>query len=405
MFAILSTIALAIAAQAPGAVPAPPPSAHQALEGHVLRIEETAPGRYSGAGWDRLIADGAASHFFMIGEQHGVADIVKFAAAVHQALVPHGFTHAAYEVGPWSTDFAEGLIRSGEGKLATYLRQPGKELSLPFLFEQEEIDLAEQIVRLSPDKADALWGLDQEFIRSGAVVADLLTRWSRTPAERSAVDAFNAKLSANPDLVGLAPWAEMAGLETAFGGNAPAREFIAALQLSNEIYAPFTGRGGFGYDANLRRENYMKTNLVGRFLAAEERNGRAPKVFLKFGGYHAQKGFTGTNVPGLGNFLYEWGLARGLGFTNVMVECVGGRANNPIKGGSVPCQPYFSAESAIARLPKPNRLTLIDLRPLRPLLRRMTDLDPESRQLILSFDYYLAIKDVAPATLAAKARP
>ena len=405
MFTFLSTIALAIAAQAPsGPAPAPQPSAREALAAQMLPIEEAVPGRYSGAGWDRLVADGAASQFFMIGEQHGVADIVKFAAAVHRALAAHGYTHAAYEVGPWSTDFAEALIRSGDGKLAAYLRQPGKDLSLPFLFEQEEVDLAEQIVRLSPDKVDALWGLDQEFIRSGTVAADLLKRWSRTPAERSAVDAFSAKLSANADLVGAAPWTEMADLESAFAGNDRARDFIAALKLSNEIYAPFTGRGGFGYDANLRRENYMKTNFVSRFLAAERANRRTPKVFLKFGGYHAQKGFTGTNVPGLGNFLYEWGLARGMGFTNVMVECVGGRASNPIKGGSTPCQPYFSADSAVAKLPKPNRLTLIDLRPLRPLLRRMTDLDPESRQLILAFDYYLAIKDVAPATLVGTTR-
>ena len=142
----------------------------------------------------------------------------------------------------------------------------------------------------------------------------------------------------------------------------------------------------------------MKANFVRRFEAARKRIGRAPKVFLKFGGYHAQKGFTGTNVPGLGNFLYEWGLSQNLGFTNVMVECVGGNAHNPIKTGSAPCQPYFSPNSAFAKLPKSNRYTLVDLRPLRPLLRRMTSLDQESRQLILSFDYYLAIKDVTPAT-------
>jgi hypothetical protein len=50
---------------------------------------------------------------------------------------------------------------------------------------------------------------------------------------------------------------------------------------------------------------------------------------------------------------------------------------------------------------KPNRLTLIDLRPLRPLLRRMPDLDQQSRQVILSFDYYLAIKDVKASTSVA----
>jgi hypothetical protein len=67
----------------------------------------------------------------------------------------------------------------------------------------------------------------------------------------------------------------------------------------------------------------------------------------------------------------------------------------------VPCEAYYSKDSAIARMPKPDRMTLVDLRPLRPLLSRLTDLDEESRKLILSFDYYLAIKDVRPATATA----
>ena len=389
------------------AAPAPPPAPDPVTElsKNVIPIVEAARGEFSGAGWDRLIADGAASHFFMIGEQHGVADIVRFGASAQRALAARGYTHAAYEIGPWSTDVAERLARSGDGKLARYLTQPEKTLSIPFLFEQEEVDLAEQIVRNSPDKVDALWGLDQEFVRSGAVAVDLLGGWATTSAERAAIEAYSAKLASNPDLVGAAAWSESEALEKAFANNAKASELIAALKLSNEIYAPFTGRGGSGYGGNLRRETYLKANFVRSFTAAEKRNGRAPKVFLKFGGYHAQKGFTGTNVPGLGNFLYEWGLAKGQGFTNIMVECVGGEAHNPFKGSSAPCQPYFRADSAIAKLPKPERLTLIDLRPLRPLLRRMTALDQESRQLILSFDYYLAIKDVKPATPVQAPRP
>ena len=407
MIGILTLLASQAAAPAaPAKPPAPPaPSAMEAIAAVQLPITESAPGVYSGAGWDQLIADGAKAQFFLIGEQHGAADIVNFAAAVQGTLASHGYTHVAMEVGPWSADFAEELIRAGDGRLADYLRKPGNGVSIPFLFEQEEISLAERAVRRSPDKVDALWGLDQEFAAAGPVVVDLLRRWARTPAERSAVDAFAAKSAADAQLVGTKPWTEMADIERAFANNVRGRELIAALKLSNEIYAPFTGRGGFGYDGNLRRENYMKANFAARFAAAERRNRKPPKVFMKFGGYHAQKGFTGTNVPGLGNFLYEWGLARGFGLTNMMIECVGGQANNPVQGGSRPCQPYFDANSVIAKLAKPSKLTLIDLRPLRPLLRRMPDLDQQSRQVILSFDYYLAIKDVKASTSVAPPPP
>ena len=401
MLSIVLSAAVAVQTSAP--VPRPPDPIIDIVK-YVLPISETSPGRYAGAGWDQLIADGANSQFFMIGEQHGVADIVRFATTAQRVLAERGYTHAAIEVGPWSTDVAERQIRSGQGKLAAYLRKPGYRISIPFLFQQEEVHLAEQIVGSSPDRVDALWGLDQEFVFSGPVVVDVLGGLARTSGERASVLALASRVTAKPELIGAAPWAENAALETAFAGNPKGREVVAALKLSNEIYAPFTGRGGTGYEGNLRRENYLKANFVKAFNAAEKRNGRPPKVFLKFGGNHAQKGFTGTNVPGLGNFLAEWGAARNFSFTNIMVECVGGQAHNPIEDKHLPCEAYYSKDSAIARMPKPDRMTLVDLRPLRPLLRRMTDLDEESRKLILSFDYYLAIKDVRPATATASLR-
>jgi hypothetical protein len=39
---------------------------------------------------------------------------------------------------------------------------------------------------------------------------------------------------------------------------------------------------------------------------------------------------------------------------------------------------------------------LIDLRPLRD--RLPSDLDPETRRMILAFDFYLAVRDARPAT-------
>jgi hypothetical protein len=380
------------------------PRADEEIQKHQFAIAEDAPGVYSGPGWDRLIADAAAAQFFMIGEQHGTADIAQFAMAAHKALSSKGYTHAAYEVGPYSTDFAEDLIRSGKGRLAKYIEQPGHGIILPFLFFEEEVRLAEQIVGSSPDRKDAIWGLDQEFIASGPLVGELLRQWSNSPKQRAAAQKFSQMVAANPMLIGAQPWSELEFLETAFVGNRRAAELVGALRASNRIYSPFTGRGGSGYDGNLERETNMKRYFAARFMDAERRNQRPPKVFMKFGGYHGQKGFTGTNVPGLGNFLAEWGVPRGMSYLNVMVECVGGQAMNPVENKSAPCEPYFRKDSVIARLSKPDKMTLLDLRPLRSQLDRLKDLDPQTRQLILSYDYYLAIKDVKPATPVAAAK-
>ncbi len=374
-------------------------SAAEAIAEERIDISRAADGTYSGPGWERLLAEAQTAQFFMIGEQHATADIARFATALHLELAGLGYTHSALEVGPWSTRFAEARIRSGSGRLRDYIRGPGHGFTLPFLFFQEEIDLVEQIVRASPDRRQALWGLDQEFIGSGPIVADRLRALASDASQRAAVAAFAERSAADPMLVGNLGADELDPLVAAFSGNAEALALVAALRLSSEIYGPFLGRpGSSGYEANLRRENYMKTNFVRHFVEAEARLGAPPKVFMKFGGNHAMRGMTGTNVPGFGNFLAEWGLPLGFSMVNIMVDCAGGEMLDPQTNRAGPCQPYFGPETLIGSMARTDRLTMIDLRSLRPGLRRMTDLDPLSRQTILAFDYYLVITDVRAAT-------
>ena len=142
----------------------------------------------------------------------------------------------------------------------------------------------------------------------------------------------------------------------------------------------------------------MKSNFLRQFAAAEQRLGRPPRVFVKFGGYHAMRGHSDTDVPAFANFLAECGLSRGFALVNMMVDCAGGEALDPRTNRAGPCEPYFGPHAVIGSMARPDRLTLIDLRPLRAQLNRMRDLDPLSRQTILACDYYLAIRDVRAAT-------
>src|SRR5262249_34162600 len=74
---------------------------------------------------------------------------------------------------------------------------------------------------------------------------------------------------------------------------------------SAEIYAPFvTGRGAF-YGANLRREKLMKTRVMANYPAALARDGKPPRVLLKFGSNHLMRGLSETRVPSLGSFVAE----------------------------------------------------------------------------------------------------
>ena len=369
------------------------------IKEHTRPIERGADGSFSGPAWDALVADAAAAQFTMVGEQHGSATIAHFQAALQQQLIERGYTHAALEVGPLSTAVAERLIRSGRGELHRYIAAPGHGFTMPFLFFREEADMAEAMVYASPDKTRALFGLDQEFIGSAPVLAELLEGAAQTAAQKQAVANLRAAAAKDPMLIGKVTEAELLPLQQAFAGDQTALEVVEAIRTSARIYSPFTARSGPIYPANLERETYMKTNFLRQFEEARQRNGRAPKVFLKFGGYHAMRGISGTNVPALGNFLAEWGLANGYRLVNLFIDCVGGETMNPQTNEPKACDPYFPKDGLLYRAVADGpAFQVVDLRALRPLLPQMNDADEATRKNILAFDYYVAVKGGRAAT-------
>lgn len=395
----MASVAVAgMAAALMGQSPAKTIDAAAAIKAQVQPIARSSTGTFSGPAWDALVADGAAAQFVVVGEQHGSGDIARFEAALHRALAGRGFTHSALEVGPYSTRFAETLIRSGPGKLQDFIHAPNHGFTIPFLFFKEEAEMAEQMVRSSPDRQQALFGLDQEFVGATPILASELRALARTDRQRQAVAQFEAAGASDPLLIGKLSDAQVGALDTAFAGNARAEAIVEAMRVSARIYRPFVLSQGTAYAANLERENYMKLNFVRQFEAARKRNGKAPKVFFKFGGYHGMRGISGTNVPALTNFVADWGLAQGYGLVNMMVDCIGGQAMNPQTNTPEPCESYFGADSIIRQtVANGPPVQIVDLRALRPLLTKMK-IDDASRTVILAFDYYVAIKDGAAAT-------
>ena len=390
--AAAASVALAVPAQA-----APPP-ADTDIAGTIaaarLPLDRAADGSFSGTGWQRLVEDAETAQFTMVGEQHGSGSIAEFETALYEALAVRGYTHSALEVGPFSTRYVEKLVRSGPGRLQSHLKAPGNGFAVPFLFFGEEARMAEQMVARSPDRAAALWGLDQEFIGGGPLHADLLEAYARTPEQKAAVASFRVASVKDVMFSGKLTDAELAPLRAAFAMDPRALELLSALAASSAIYRPFIVRGaGDVYAANLARETMMKRNFLAAFTDAEQRMKSTPKVFLKFGASHAMRGHSSTNVPALGNFLAEWGTARRLRLVNMFIECDGGEALNPQTGKPAPCEPYFAKDAMIRRVVEAGPpLQFYDLRPLRSRLSRWKDLDPASRQLILAFDYYVTIR-------------
>ena len=391
---IAASLVLAIATAPGAAVARGPAEIVTAIAAQRLPLSQAGAGAYAGQGWNTLVEDAAGAQFTMFGEQHGSGSIADFAAALHKALASRGYTHSALEVGPFSTRYAEQLVRSGPGKLHAFIARPGNGFALPFLFFREEADMAEQMVAMSPDRTAALWGLDQEFVGGAPVHADLLQERARTAAQREVVTAFRTAAAANPMFAGTMGEPELAPLRLAFAMDPQALELIAALAASSAIYRPFVVRGGGDvHAANTSRETLMKRNFIAAFGDAERRLKSPPKVFLKFGANHAMRGHGGTDVPALGNFLAEWGTASGMRMVNLFVDCDGGEALNPRTNKPAPCEPYFGPDSALREATAAGpALQMYDLRPLRSRLAKWKTIDPASRKVILAFDYYVAIR-------------
>ncbi|MBV9528658.1 hypothetical protein [Sphingomonas sp.] len=392
----LALAGTAVALMAPSAPKTLDPAA--TVREHVQPITRVSATGFSGPAWDALVADGAGAQFTMVGEQHGSGSIALFETALHRELARRGYTHSAYEVGPYSARFAESLIRSGDGRLAQYIAAPGHGFTIPFFFFGEESKMAEDMVRMSPDKHEAIFGLDQEFVGSGPILGSDLQAMARNDGQKRAVAAFQAASAADPMFIGKISDAQVASLDEAFRGNPEAEALIDAIRTSARIYKPFITGVGTIYDANLERENYMKMNFIRQFAAAARRNGKAPKVFFKFGGYHAMRGFSGTDVPALTNFLSEWGRPQGYRVMNLLVDCIGGQAMNPQTNKPEACESYFGDDSILRQtVANGPPVQVVDLRALRPLLPKLK-LDNATRTVVLAFDYYVAIRDGVAAT-------
>lgn len=365
----------------------------------VARPVTYSPDGLAGPGGDWLLARSAETPLVGFGEQHATADIALFAQAWFVHLDEQGFDHAIIEVGPWGTRRAEALLRAGDEAFERDAAARADGLAYPFLFFQEEADLARMIVDRQDSDGPALFGVDQEFIAGGSILAERLDELAATDHERAAVARFETMLAGNPWAVGAAPHDDLVFLAEAFeGGDAEAQAITSEVLASNTIYAAFTGRSRDALAANTRREEGMRRYFLEAWPVIVAESDGEPRAFFKFGGNHLMRGHTRTHVPGFGGFLAEWGFANDLAFFNVMVDCDGGEMRDVRSGETTPCSSYFPLDGTPFEGLAGDGPVVIDLAALRQGAVREDGLDPGILRLILAFDAYVILPDVQAAT-------
>ena len=73
-------------------------------------------GVFAGPAWDRLVAEGKASQFLMVGEEHGIAENPLLVAQLFEALAPHGYSKLAIEISPVMASLLDEAAVGGDDR-------------------------------------------------------------------------------------------------------------------------------------------------------------------------------------------------------------------------------------------------------------------------------------------------
>jgi len=386
---------------------------------HTLALEN---GVLKGSGADFLLREAQAAQFFLIGEDHGIAEVPQFTSALFRQITAMGYHHLAIETGPLTAQLLNKLAAEPNAQQAFNAFHKENPFAVPFYNWQEEAALLLTALQGAQPGFQPLWGLDQEFILSSKLHFKKLLVLAPNDNARKVVQEFYEKTqtefsrmveSKNPAIVFLASaqQADFEKLENAFSTQAPpeAQKILFELKTSWEIYAKnFTGAG---YESNAQRAGLMKKHFMSYYKQALEQGGNPPKVLFKFGVYHIKRGRSYTNVYDIGNLAAELAQANdspsfhlfviaAAGTQNAYLPFVANEADKNKKIDAVATYDFVDLKPFLAASDE-QLWTVFDLRPLRPLLhaQKLGSLAPSTKELIWGYDAVLVIPQVRAATL------
>lgn len=306
LFALTLTTAPATA-QAPSA---PPDTAlRRIMLAHrlALRLEN---GRVVGAGAEFLAGEGKRAQFFLVGEEHGVAETPQVIGGLLRELRPAGYTHFAIEVSPLSADRFNALRGKPTPRNALDSMFTSWLDAAPFYTMRTEADLLGQA--LAPDRASApmqILGLDYDVMGDRYWLRRLE---SLTPVPRRAA-VTRARVLADSGFAAVATRGDPTKM---FAWSAPDSVFAALREAvrptpgseSAKIIDVFerTARinraflAGQGYASNRERGEFMRENLLAG-LGGSRPGAAMPRTVFKFGYAHMMRGFTPSRIIDLGS--------------------------------------------------------------------------------------------------------
>lgn len=366
--------------------------------------------RFSGPAWNTLVSEGNKAHFFMIGEEHGIAENPKLAAALFTELAGSGYSKLLIEVSPPTSMALDKAATGGLDGLRQLFSGIGGEPA--FFGMKEEAELLVTVREAIADDQAAFWGLDYEVLADPQMLKTLSAK-HKPAAALSAMASLQAASEAawakyqetrNPQFVFSfsADPALVRAVKEAWPDRDPETEIIlTTMEETLEINRLFvTGRS---WQSNARRGALLRNNFI-RYWQEEKHAGRSPKVMAKFGANHMVRGRNTTETWDLGALLPETAALEGsTAFSLLVLPGTGAQTAvfdpTRLKYVSAPAKDGYGKNlEAITSAAFGDAFTLIDLRPIRPLVgSARSGVHPDLMRIIHGFDMLLVMSGSTPS--------
>jgi len=281
---------------------------------------------FSGPAVEQLLAAARSSQFFLIGEEHGIAENPKLVAQLFTALVVDGYEKLVIEVSPPVATILDTATKGDgiEGLRHLYASPGGKPA---FFGMREEAELLAVARAARPDAANVFWGVDYE-VASDRPLLRQLSNMDRPASSDQPLETLIAasdaawsqyvetggpqyifSFSGDPALV-------MAVSDAWPNPDDKATWILDTLRSTLEINQLWVE--GRGWESNARRAALMRSNFLRHWQAAKG-DGKTPKVIAKLGSNHIVRGRNMTGTFDLGTLLPEIAAAEGSRSFSVLV--------------------------------------------------------------------------------------
>lgn len=377
-------------------------------------------GHLEGQGVEFLAKEAADAQFILVGEDHGLAQMPQFVAALFDTVRPAGFGHLVVEAGPLAAGYLTRTAIMPDARSAFVEFGKKYPYAMAFFFWREETEMLERVVKSLGDATEPIWGIDQEFIGAGTLHLERLLQLAPDDTARKAAqksldyarqDIPRMIEQKNPGgmFVLSAKTQDYQELRTAFAASPEALGIIRELERSTAIYRMNTT--GSGWLSNFERARLTKEYFRAFYERAAQRGERLPRAVFKYGANHAKRGRGYLGVHDLGNMASELAEFNGLQSLHILVICTRGTVNAYRMSGDDEAakEAPYEAVKAYASImdikplidaSDPTAWTLIDVRPVRRhLSRRFKDIDRNLSETLWGYDAVLIIPECTASTL------